>query len=75
MEDILMTIKEANRLQLLKNHADGIISLSESSKLLGISYRHTKRLWKSFKIDGEKSLVSKKPSVYKPRRPEKTVLH
>ena len=60
MEDIFMTIKEAGRLRFLKNHADGIISLSDTAKLLGISYRHTKRLWKNFKIDGEKSLISKK---------------
>ena len=55
-----MTTKEAERLRLLKNHADGTVSLVDVSKLLGLSYRHTKRLWKDFKKYGEKALVSKK---------------
>jgi len=60
MEDILMTTKEANRLRLLKNHANGMVTLSETSKLLGISYRQTKRIWRGFKIYGEIDVISKK---------------
>lgn len=60
MEDILMTIQEAERLRLLKNHADGLIPLTKVSNLLNISYRQTKRIWNTFKECGEKGLVSKK---------------
>ena len=55
-----MTTKEADRLRLLKNHADGMVTLSEISKLLGISYRQTKRIWRDFKIHGEIAVISKK---------------
>ena len=55
-----MTIKEAERLRLLKNHADGTVSLIEVSNLLNISYRHTKRIWHNFKMHGSITLVSRK---------------
>ncbi len=55
-----MTIKEAERLRLFKNHANGEISLIQISKLLGISYRQTKRIWQKFKDCGAEALVSKK---------------
>lgn len=60
MEDIFMTTKEAERLRLLKNHAEGTVSLIEISNLLGISYRQTKRIWRNFKLHGEIALISKK---------------
>jgi len=60
MEDILMTTKEADRLRLFKNHAEGIISLTKVSKLLNISYRHTKRIWNNFKSLGSVACISKK---------------
>lgn len=63
MEDILMTIKEAERLRLLKNYAEGTISLVEVSKLLEISYRQAKRIWKSFRVHGEKAVISKKRTM------------
>jgi len=75
MEDIFMTTKEAERLRLLKNHSDGIISLVDISKLLGISYRQIKRVWKDFKKYGEKALISKKRKMrnrsFDPRIKEK----
>ena len=70
-----MTTKEAERLRLLKNHSDGIISLVDVSKLLGISYRQIKRVWKDFKKYGEKALISKKRKMrnrsFDPRIKEK----
>ncbi len=60
MEDILMTTKEAERLRLLTNHSEGMITLVDVSTLLGLSYRQTKRLWSDFKIHGAKAVISKK---------------
>lgn len=60
MEDILMTIKEAERLRLMKNHSKKLISLIEVSKLLNISYRQTIRIWNNFRLYGEAALISKK---------------
>lgn len=55
-----MTTKEAERFRLIKNHANGMISLREVSNLLNISYRQTIRIWNSFQLHGENALVSKK---------------
>ena len=60
MEDTYMTIKEAERLRLFKNHLEGAISLVKISNLLNISYRHTKRIWRNFKLHGPDALISKK---------------
>lgn len=60
MEDILMTVKEAERLRLMKNHANSMITLQEISNLLNISYRQTIRIWNAFKAEGAKGLVSQK---------------
>ncbi|MFI0478925.1 MAG: ISNCY family transposase [Candidatus Rhabdochlamydia sp.] len=60
MEDILMSEKEAERLRLMKNHADGMISLHAVSNLLDLSYRQTLRIWNNFKLKGAAGLVSRK---------------
>ena len=60
MENILMTTKEAERLRLLRNHGEGLISLVDISKQLDISYRQTKRIWRAFKLHGLNSVISKK---------------
>jgi transposase len=60
MEDILMSEKEAERLRLMKNHADGMISLHAVSSLLDLSYRQTLRIWNNFKLKGAVGLVSRK---------------
>ncbi len=63
MEDILMTTKEAKRLRLLENHADGMISLIDVSNLLGLSYRQVKRIWSEFNTHGAQALISKKRTM------------
>ena len=60
MEDILMSTQEAERLRLVKNHADGMITLRKISSLLGLSYRQTLRTWHNFNLQGAIGLVSKK---------------
>lgn len=60
MEDIFMTIKEAERFRLMENHANGVITLQEVSNLLNISYRQTIRIWNNFQTEGIKGIVSKK---------------
>jgi len=60
MEDILMTLKEAELLRLMKNHAKGMLPLTEISNLLGKSYRQTIRIWNNFRTQGAAGLISKK---------------
>lgn len=55
-----MTVKEADRLRLLQNHAEGAITLQEASNLLNISYRQILRLNKSYSLNGPSGLISKK---------------
>ena len=55
-----MSEKEAERLRLMKNHAEGRITLSTASSLLGLSYRQTLRIWNNFKLEGTIGIVSKK---------------
>jgi transposase len=60
MEDILMSEKEAERFRLMKNHAGGMITLNQVSKLLNLSYRQTIRIWNNFNLKGAAGLVSRK---------------
>ena len=68
MEDIFMSIKEAERYRLFKSYQANEISLNKIAKLLKISYRHTKRCWSNFKKLGPKGLISKKRGKQSSRR-------
>lgn len=59
MGDFLMSKKEVDRAFLLRKHQTGEITLKQVSEDLGLSYPQTKRIWKSFKVKGEKGLISK----------------
>lgn len=53
--------KAGDRIMILGDVKRGIITLKQASKILNISYRHTKRLWKQFKQGGPMGLVPKRP--------------
>ncbi len=55
-----MTIKEADRFRLFKEHAEKRITLMEISKLLALSYRHVLRLKKLYILHGAEGFISKK---------------
>jgi len=54
-----MSQKERQRHHLLKMVVEGRITLKEASQRMGLSYRHAKRLKKSFLEQGAKGLVHK----------------
>ena len=55
-----MTLKEVDRLDILRLHERKEISLLKASEELGLSYKQTKRLWKQYKKNGPEGLISKK---------------
>jgi len=55
-----MSSREIDRDAIFNKVKDGKLNLVKASKLLGLSYSHTKRIWAKYKKDGRKSLISKK---------------
>ena len=56
-DKILMSAKEARRLQLLELVREGRLSLREAASKMGLGYRQAKRLRKRLAIDGPRGLV------------------
>jgi len=67
MGDCLMSAKEVERYEVFQRRQRDEISLYEASRLLKISYRQTKRLWKIFCQKGKEGLVSKRRGKTSPR--------
>jgi hypothetical protein len=59
-EQIQMTVKEAERLSVMRQIDKKILTIEKASEELGISIRQTKRIRKNYLVDGEKGLVSRK---------------
>ena len=65
MGDIRMSVRERRRLEILSRVKDGLITLKGSAELLGLSYRHIRRIFKRYREEGDNGLVHKgrgKPS-------------
>ncbi len=56
---LIMSEKERKRLKVLERVARWELKLTDASKLLGLSYRHTKRVNKNYKESGDYGLVHK----------------
>lgn len=54
-----MSIKEANRLSIMRQIDKKMLSLQKASEELGVSLRQTKRIRKRYLTDGESGLISK----------------
>ncbi len=63
MEDILMNSKEWFRVKVFEQVNLKIITLFKASELLFLTYRHTKRLWKKFRGEGKRGIVSRKRGI------------
>jgi transposase len=64
-----MNSVERRRLVVFSKVAEGELSVSLASKLLKISYRHAKRLWRRYQAEGDAGLVHRgrgRPSNRKP---------
>ena len=58
--ELKMTLKEVDRLDIMRRHERKEISLLKASEEIGLSYKQTKRLWKRYKKQGPEGLLSKK---------------
>lgn len=63
-----MSMKEANRLSMMKQIDKKILSLRRASEELGLSLRQIKRVRKRYLIDGEKGLISKHRGKISPNK-------
>lgn len=63
-----MSIKEANRLSVMKQVDKRLLTLRKASEELGISLRQTKRIRKRYLLDGEEGLISKHIGKISPNR-------
>ena len=59
MEDIRMSTSERRRLEILSRVKDRLVTLKKATDLLGLSYRHTKRIYKRYREQGDKGLIHK----------------
>ena len=55
-----MSSKEIDREVIFNKIKDKQLNLVLASKILGLSYTQTKRIWSEYKKDGRRSLISKK---------------
>jgi hypothetical protein len=54
-----MTMRERRMVQILSRVRDGLISLKKASKMLQISYRQGKRVWKRYCQEGDKGVINR----------------
>jgi hypothetical protein len=67
MEDIFMSTREVERYEVLQRCQRNEISLRQAGRLLKLSYRQTKRLWKIYRQQGKEGLISKRRGKTSPR--------
>lgn len=58
MTELKMTLKEADRLAVLRQVESKNLDLGRAAKELGMCYRQVKRLWKRYKQNGAQGLIS-----------------
>ena len=63
-----MSVKERKRLVLLAEVRKGSMSLAEAGRVMGVSYRQAKRIWRSFRKNGDAGLVHRRRGKPGPRR-------
>jgi molybdenum-dependent DNA-binding transcriptional regulator ModE len=51
-----LSLKELNRVEVLGRVKAGSLRLVEAAELMGLSYRHAKRVWKRYRAMGAKGL-------------------
>lgn len=73
MGTLQMSEKERRRLSVMNRVKDGLIKLKAASQMLRLSYRHTKRVWRRFKAQGDAGLIHRRRGCRSNRRlPEAT---
>ena len=64
----MMTIKEAERLSIMKQIESKKLKQREASESLGLSLRQTQRLLRSYREEGPQGLISKRRGKVNPRK-------
>ena len=62
-----MSTKEVERYEVFQRCQRGEVSLRQAARLLKLSYRQTKRLWKIYRQQGKEGLISKRRGKTSPR--------
>jgi hypothetical protein len=57
MEKLLMSQKERVRLIVMQQVKQKELTLAQAREVLALSYRQTKRVWRRYRLDGDKGLV------------------
>ena len=63
-----MSIKEANRLSVMKQVDKKILSIQKASEELGVTVRQAWRIWKRYSTEGEMGLISRHQGKISPNR-------
>lgn len=72
LTELIMTLREADRLSVVKRIANKELSISSGARELGMSSRQMKRVWRRYREEGTLGLVSRRRGKPSPnRRPEK----
>ena len=58
--ELKMTLKEADRLAIMKQIENKKMNLRKASNELGISYRQQIRIWQKYQREGPKGLISRR---------------
>ncbi|MCP5505536.1 MAG: helix-turn-helix domain-containing protein [Chlamydiales bacterium] len=72
-ETLKMTVKEAERLSVMRQIDKKILTIKKGSEELGLSLRQAKRLRKKYKERGEEGLISLKRGKTSNRRTEQGI--
>jgi hypothetical protein len=57
MEKLIMSQPERVRLVVMQQVKQDELTVAEASEVLGLSYRQTKRVWRRYRLDGDRGLV------------------
>ena len=52
-----MDVNEMKKLMIFRQVWQGTLSLKQASQIIGLTYRHTRRIWKKYCEEGERSLI------------------
>lgn len=63
-----MSVKEADRLGIMRQIEKGVIGLRRAKEELGISLRQVKRIWKKYRVFGELGVIFKRRGLKSAKR-------
>ena len=58
--ELKMTVMEADKYALMKQIESKKTNITGASRVMGVSYRHARRIWYRYQREGPKGLISKR---------------